>query len=646
MQSIFYNLIGVSITVSLMVILLLLLASYLKERYAVKLRYFIWMLLAVRLLIPVDFGLTPPPVEFNLNDREIAFGSSNPVVATAENTGIPSNGSEARNSADIASTSVNAGGYGSTGNSRDGSAGNSNPNQSYDPGRAAETTLSVSRLLLSVYLAGTAAFMFWQFGLYLSFRRSAGRWCREPSDGKIPVIFERLKSEEGIGKPIRIKICRKISSPVITGLIRPVLLLPHEDYERVDLEIILRHELVHFKRGDLGFKLLLICANAFHWFNPIIYAMVREANRDIEISCDEEVLKGADLHTRKRYGERILELTLGNRRQEVPVSTNFYSGKGMLKSRLEHIFDEREKKRGGWLFCAVLAVILLFSACRFDMGLNRWQIDRVSSVTAEAYGWDGSGLRNTAMGNVDARLSFDLDHDGIEETEFVLAVMEGGGSCYLEYKGNDRHTVRKQVLKGVEPGTDYSLQAANLENGASIMFLIGVSYRSMPFDSGYWELYSWDGSDFERLELKTLEENLQLRIMESGEIQENALAAEAEIYLYDRATYAPGSPAAALYFRDGLKKGEDFAPDRVYYASMSEYDAEGYRTWGQDAISKIMTEMNFISGENVKGLDDPPPVLLETRETVFITLPNITAEVRQYYQYRDGRWNSVYKIVE
>ena len=75
---------------------------------------------------------------------------------------------------------------------------------------------------------------------------------------------------------------------MIIGLFRPTLLLPHEGYQKIDLEVIIRHELVHFKRNDLWFKLLLVCANAVHWFNPVIYLMVREANRDIEISCDEE----------------------------------------------------------------------------------------------------------------------------------------------------------------------------------------------------------------------------------------------------------------------------------------------------------------------------------------------------------------------
>ena len=103
----------------------------------------------------------------------------------------------------------------------------------------------------------------------------------------------------GILKPFKVRICRKIISPMITGLFRPTLLLPHEEYANTDLTVILHHELVHYRRNDLWFKLLLIFANALHWFNPLIYIMVREANKDIEISCDEEVLKGADLQVQK-----------------------------------------------------------------------------------------------------------------------------------------------------------------------------------------------------------------------------------------------------------------------------------------------------------------------------------------------------------
>jgi hypothetical protein len=74
---------------------------------------------------------------------------------------------------------------------------------------------------------------------------------------------------------------------------------------------------------------------------------------------------------------------------------------------------------------------------------------------------------------------------------------------------------------------------------------------------------------------------------------------------------------------------------------MSQLDVEGYQIWGQETINKIMTNMDFISGTDVKDWNKPTLSLLRTRETVSITLPNITADVTRYYTYHDGKWISV-----
>jgi beta-lactamase regulating signal transducer with metallopeptidase domain len=482
---------------------------------------------------------------------------------------------------------------------------------------SAAGNLTFSQVLVGVYLFGIAVFLLRQLTLYLSFRHSARRWYREVTEGRILTTLEDLRHEMGIEKQFKVRICRKIISPMITGLFRPTLLLPHEEYEKTDLTAILYHELIHYRRNDLWFKLLLICANALHWFNPFIYVMVGAANRDIEISCDEEVLKGADLSFRKRYSERILELMQGNNRQEAPVSTNFHGGKGMMKNRIRHIFDERAKKKGIPTFLLILSLVLVFSACRFDIGQNQWEI-------------------SPSSGNMS--LDFDLDGDGSSETEFRLLV--DGETAYLTYKGKDGDTVRKQILNGVEPGFDYSLHAANLEDLNSIAFIVAVDYRGMPFGSGYWEIYSWNGSDFKQIETKPVEENLQMKILEPAEIRDNIMNAGSATYLYDSNKYPADYPSVGLYFKDGLKDGGKALTD-IIYAPMSEYDVEGYRTWGQGAVNKIMTGMDFIPGTEVKGWKDPSLSLLAVKEVVFITLPNITAEVTRYYQYRDGRWTSV-----
>jgi beta-lactamase regulating signal transducer with metallopeptidase domain len=623
MQSILFNLVGVSITISIVVALLLLLSSYFNERYAVKWRYFIWMILAIRLIIPLDFGFTAPPMELVFNDHEIAQTNALPEQ------GIDPVNGQAVNNANLL-----------TGNTVGNADGYSFADDSEKTKTEAGKTLTVSQLATGIYLAGIAVFLLWQIGLYLSFHHATRRWCREPVNGQIRDVFESLKDEMGIVKTFRIRVCRKILSPMIAGLFRPTLMLPHEEYQKIDLEVILKHELVHIKRNDLWFKLLLIFANALHWFNPFIYVMAREANKDIEISCDEEVLKGADLTLRKRYSERILELMQGNHHQEAPVSTNFYGGKGMMKSRIRHIFDERVKKKGVLSFLIILFLVLVFSACRFDIGQNQWQIP-ISVSNAEAYGQDEEGNRNSGMSDLDINMPFDLDHNGSEETTFTLSVAEKGKTCFLKYKEKDGKTVMIRVFDGIEPGIDYSLHAANLEGTDSIMLMAAINYRGMPFGSGYWELYSWNGKEFKQVDIKPVEENLQIKILEPQEKELNTMKAGVKVFLFDINKYPKDYPFAGLYFKDDFSEGTNKTLNEIWYMSLSEYDVEGYHTWGQGAINKTMTEMNFVPGDKAEGWTDPTRALLETTEIVFVTLPNITATVKHYYQYQDGKWSSV-----
>lgn len=73
---------------------------------------------------------------------------------------------------------------------------------------------------------------------------------------------------------------------MIIGFIKPVLVLPEEQYSSEELFFILKHELIHLKRGDVYFKLLFVTANTVRWFNPLIWIMQKEAAIDMELSCD------------------------------------------------------------------------------------------------------------------------------------------------------------------------------------------------------------------------------------------------------------------------------------------------------------------------------------------------------------------------
>ena len=85
---------------------------------------------------------------------------------------------------------------------------------------------------------------------------------------------------------------------MVMGLFSPRLLLVSETYETRALYFILKHEMVHVRRGDIWYKMLLLLANALHWFNPLVWWMSHQAGRDVEIACDDEVIRGVDRESR------------------------------------------------------------------------------------------------------------------------------------------------------------------------------------------------------------------------------------------------------------------------------------------------------------------------------------------------------------
>ena len=137
----------------------------------------------------------------------------------------------------------------------------------------------------------------------------------------------------------------------------PLLLLPDLDYSDTDLKIILKHELIHYKRRDIWYKLLLVCANAVHWFNPLVYLIMVTSNKDMEMACDSELIKDSDTAFRKQYSETILMAIQKGNQHQTAFSTYFYGGKKTMKERFTNIFSMNKKRKGIIALCAIIIVI-------------------------------------------------------------------------------------------------------------------------------------------------------------------------------------------------------------------------------------------------------------------------------------------------
>lgn len=142
-----------------------------------------------------------------------------------------------------------------------------------------------------------------------------------------------------------------VDTPFLMGIIHPKIYLP-SDIEAEDQRFVEIHEKMHIKHGHHIMKLIAFAALTLHWFNPLVWAAFILFGRDMEMMCDECVLRSFDEDVRRQYSEAVLRLAAGNRMRTV-LSVAF--GKGSTKARIQNIVSYRKNA----LRTIVLAVMIL-----------------------------------------------------------------------------------------------------------------------------------------------------------------------------------------------------------------------------------------------------------------------------------------------
>ena len=123
--------------------------------------------------------------------------------------------------------------------------------------------------------------------------------------------LEEIKKEMGIKRSIKIRVSGKTVSPMLVGIFFPVIYIPREMPDRDRLKMVLRHELTHYKSGDLLFKWAALFVNALHWFDPFAYFLSANINWSCEVACDMAVVRNMSEGEKKQYMETILDLAEG-----------------------------------------------------------------------------------------------------------------------------------------------------------------------------------------------------------------------------------------------------------------------------------------------------------------------------------------------
>lgn len=332
MTNIFLSVFETSLSISPIIAIILFLTPLVNKRYATKWKYFTWIFLALWLLIPVGSVFVR-----TVGSKLLHMKTQTEIKTDKESEDIIYD-------ADIQPARIVV----------------EIPKQITEPLITQSDKRGVNITMLDiaayVWLIGSLIFMSVHIISYLCYKRQVMKKGIIIKDiGVLKQIFE-LRCELHIKSTIHVIEYTDAASPMIIGFLKPVLVLPEEQYSEEELFFVLKHELVHLKRRDVYFKLLFAAANAVHWFNPLVWIMQKDAAVEMELSCDEKVIQGTDYEQRKAYTETLMSMLHKRCTGKTFLSTQFYGGKKIMKKRFRNILRKNGKKSG--FFILVCAVIL------------------------------------------------------------------------------------------------------------------------------------------------------------------------------------------------------------------------------------------------------------------------------------------------
>ena len=335
------NLMQIGLTVSLAALVPLILRRLMKKRYPARMVCVVWAILALRLLVPVQLTLPQAPVQvmprtnYVVQSNQTAFRQAGLPVAQNPARWVTGTQAQMLSAADTGTVK----------------------------------TVDIADILLTLWLAGVIACVLWQgIGYYRLIRSLKGK-SRSVERADLHTILQEQCADLVIDREIPLRVSSAADCPMLAGFIHPTLYLPDEHIPRTDAVFIFRHELTHYKHGDLWLKLLLLAARCLHWFNPLVHLIARFAQEDIEAACDDAVVRGHDGAYRRAYGETILRSAIAQAQKRKALVSCFGDDKKTLMRRFEGLFDKSVKKRGVALV-VMIALLVGSLSCTIAVGDN------------------------------------------------------------------------------------------------------------------------------------------------------------------------------------------------------------------------------------------------------------------------------------
>ncbi|MCH1982315.1 M56 family metallopeptidase [Ruminococcus sp. OA3] len=362
------HILKVNIFAAACILAVILLSRVFKGRYSVRWKYTMWLLISLFLMFPVNISNERAVVRLEIRQQDNTPGT---VHHTVGNTPL----------ADVSQVQEKEAGL----------SGNT-----YEQKEPALTLTDILTYFCYIWLTG---FLFLAFGRLISYYRSLDRlrrWGMPVKNSKITKIYRAACTEKHIKRVPKLMMNPRVQSPVLAGLGRTYLYLPDVPYTDRELELILKHELFHYRHKDLWYKMFLLIVDTVYWFNPLLHWMIREADKDIEYICDCYVIAGYPKSDHAVYNRLLLKTAASGNSHYLTASLN--DSKAAFKERIWYMMKAAKLRKGIipiLMLTFVLVVANVLVGC--SVNKNEGETDAPSApVTGKVQSGSDTGVKDTS----------------------------------------------------------------------------------------------------------------------------------------------------------------------------------------------------------------------------------------------------------
>ena len=319
-------LLSLSVSGALLLLLILGLKPLYKNKFSKRWQYYIWIVVALRFLLP----FTPDTTIVGSLFEKFDTAAITNEIPTSPNVPVPAD----------------------TGNSK------AEPIQTNRETTTAAMREPVDKYVCLFFIWSALALVLFvrKITVYQGFIQYIKAGNKEVSDIKILNLLSDCEEKLNIKTRVELSCNPLIASPMLIGFFRPRIILPAHEWEDKELSYIFVHELIHYKQRDMFYKWLIQIVVCVHWFNPFVYLLEKEVNKSCELSCDEKVISVLDDTARREYGDTLISFLKSNNLYKSSLaSVTLTEGAEQLKERLGAIMKFREKSK------VIIAITTIFT---------------------------------------------------------------------------------------------------------------------------------------------------------------------------------------------------------------------------------------------------------------------------------------------